>query len=90
MAQVTSDLGVSASTKPTRSLSRTRSRASPTIVGQQPVREQAVRQCVENPRWLRFQVTSLQSGRSLRFAHIDDANTAGEPSLALTGRVRSG
>lgn len=48
------------------------------------------RQCVDNPRWLRFQVTSLQSGRSLRFAHIDDANTAGEPSLALTGRVRSG
>ncbi|HEU4910516.1 MAG TPA: hypothetical protein VFV76_01330 [Actinomycetes bacterium] len=48
------------------------------------------RLCLDNPRWLRFQATSSQSGRSLRFAHVDDPSTAGEPSLALTGRVRSG
>jgi hypothetical protein len=48
------------------------------------------RRCVDNPRWLRFQATSSQYGHSLRFAHVDDPNTATEPSLALTGRVRRG
>lgn len=48
------------------------------------------RRCVDNPRWLRFQATSSQSARSLRFAHVDDPNSAAEPSLALTGRVRRG
>lgn len=48
------------------------------------------RRCVGNPRWLRFQATSSQYGDSLRFAYIDDPNTAAEPSLALTGRVRRG
>jgi hypothetical protein len=48
------------------------------------------RRCLNTPRWLRFRELSEYSRRSLRFARVDDPNTAGPPSVAWTPRVRRG
>lgn len=48
------------------------------------------RRCLDMPRWLQFREMSEYSGRSLRFARLDDPNTAGPPSVAWTAQVRRG
>ncbi|HET6936989.1 MAG TPA: CPBP family intramembrane glutamic endopeptidase [Nocardioides sp.] len=48
------------------------------------------RRCLDTPRWLRFRELSEYSGRSLRFADLDDPSTTGPPSPAWTAPVRHG
>ena len=48
------------------------------------------RRCLDRPRWLQFRELSEYSGRTLRFARVDDPNTTGPPDVAWTSRVRRG
>ena len=44
------------------------------------------RRCLDMPRWLQFRELSEYSGRSLRFARVDDPTTTGPPSVAWTAQ----
>jgi hypothetical protein len=48
------------------------------------------RSCLGKPRWLQFRELSEYSGRSLRFAKVDDPSTTGPPGVAWTAKVRHG
>jgi hypothetical protein len=48
------------------------------------------RHCLDRPRWLQFRELSEFSGRSLRFARVDDPSTTGPPSVIWTAKVRHG
>jgi hypothetical protein len=48
------------------------------------------RRCLDTPRWLKFQELIEYSGRTLRFARVDDPSTAGPPSVDWTSRVPRG